>query len=126
MEKINYPLYLVVKIKDAGNKEKIEHIKRSVQRNNFYFYTGGEMDLGEKVQYGYNRLSSIAGNMYPIEMKKWFNQLVGKQKIDKQQSKQIERIVQRVFEGNAIVNLKKALNDKGIPIGICRSPIGIN
>lgn len=47
-----------------------------------------------------------------------------KQKVSKQESDTIENIMEQVFQGNAIVNLKKIINHKGIPIGICRSPIG--
>src|SRR5699024_4282286 len=55
LSKIN----LVVGIKDAGNNEKINRIKKGMQRDDFYFYAGGEMNLEEKVLHGYDRLSSI-------------------------------------------------------------------
>src|SRR5690625_2301482 len=50
-------LDLVIGIKDAGNKEKIERIKNGIHNNNLYFYAGGEVGLEEKVSYGYDRLS---------------------------------------------------------------------
>lgn len=115
---------LVVGIKDAGNKEKIERIKSGMLRNNLYFYAGGEVDLDEKVLHGYNRLSSIAGNVSPTEISQWFQKMLMKQKVSKQESKKIKNIMEQVYRGNAIVNLKKVINHKGIPMGICRSPIG--
>ena len=115
---------LVIGIKDAGNKEKVERIKNGIHRNDFYFYAGGEVDVEEKVLHGYDRLSSIAGNVSPTEISQWFQKLLMKQKVSKQESDTIENIMEQVFQGNAIVNLKKIINHKGIPIGICRSPIG--
>lgn len=105
---------LVVGIKDAGNKEKIERIKNGMLRKNLYFYAGGEVDLDEKVLYGYNRLSSIAGNVSPIEISQWFQKLLMKQKVSKQESEKIKNIMEQVYRGNAIVNLKKIINQKDI------------
>ncbi|MBB6452598.1 4-hydroxy-tetrahydrodipicolinate synthase [Salirhabdus euzebyi] len=115
---------LVIGIKDAGNKEKVERIKKGLHRNDFYFYAGGEVDLEEKVLHGYNRLSSIAGNVFPAEISQWFQKLLMQQKVSKQESEKIANIMEQVYQGNAIVNVKKTINRKGIPIGICRSPIG--
>ncbi|MBS4207290.1 dihydrodipicolinate synthase family protein [Bacillus sp. FJAT-50079] len=115
---------LVVGIKDAGNKEKVERIKNGIHRNDLYFYAGGEVELEKKVLHGYDRLSSIAGNVSPIEISQWFQKMLMKQKVSEQESQKIENIMEQVYQGNAIVNLKKIINNKGIPIGICRSPIG--
>lgn len=92
--------------------------------NNLYFYAGGEIDLEEKVSYGYNRLSSIAGNVYPNEVFQWFQNLLTEQIVSKQESEKIKRIMEQVYRGSAIVNLKKHINNKGISIGVCRSPLG--
>ncbi|WP_449355625.1 dihydrodipicolinate synthase family protein [Virgibacillus natechei] len=115
---------LVIGIKDAGNKEKVERIKNGMHKRAFYFYAGGEVDLEEKVLLGYDRLSSIAGNVSPTEMTQWFQNMLMKQKVSKQESKKIDNIMENVYQGNAIVNLKRIINRKGIPMGICRSPIG--
>ncbi|MCR2822324.1 dihydrodipicolinate synthase family protein [Lederbergia panacisoli] len=115
---------LVVGIKDAGNKEKVEQIKKGIHRNDFYFYAGGEVDLEEKVLHGYDRLSSIAGNISPMDIIQWFQKLTMKQKISKEESETIANLMEQVYQGNAVVNLKKIINHKGISMGICRSPIG--
>ena len=114
----------VIGIKDAGNKEKMERIKSGIHRDDFYFYAGGEMKLEEKVSYGYNRLSSIAGNIAPFDISQWFNKLLTKQQLNSQENEKIELTMEQVYQGNAIANLKKIINQKGVPIGICRSPIG--
>lgn len=115
---------LMVGIKDAGNQVKVERIKNGMHKNTLYFYAGGEVGLEEKVSYGYDRLSSIAGNVSPMEISQWFQTMLMQQKISKQESEKIEKIIEQVYQANAIVNLKKIINRKGIPIGICRSPIG--
>lgn len=115
---------LVVGIKEAGDKEKVRLIKNKLNRNDFYIYAGGEMELEEKVALGFNRLSSIAGNIAPMEIKAWFNQLLEKKTLTHQGKEEIEAILQKVYTGSPLVNLKNSINEKGIDIGICRGPIG--
>lgn len=115
---------LVVGIKDAGNKEKVENIKHGMYKQKFHFYAGGEVGLEEKVLFGYNRLSSIAGNAFPTEINQWFQSLLMEQIVNTQERKTIDNIIEQVYSGNAIVNLKKIINHQGMPLGICRSPIG--
>jgi len=47
-----------------------------------------------------------------------------KKNITQQERVKIETIIQQVYQGSPLVNLKKSINQKGIPMGICRSPIG--
>lgn len=115
---------LMVGIKDAGNKEKIERIKNGMHRKDIHFYMGGEKDAEEKVSYGYDRLSSIAGNVYPMEISHWFQQLMKNQSLSEQETKTVDSILEEVYAGNAIVNLKKKISQNGTSMGICRSPIG--
>jgi len=117
-------LEAVVGVKDAGDQVKIQRIKNGLNRHDFYFYAGGEVELEEKVSYGYDRLSSIAGNVYPTEITQWFQKLGMKQKLNEQESIKIAKILEQVYDGNAIMNVKKILNQHGIAIGSCRSPIG--
>lgn len=56
-------------MKDVGDFKKIDCIKRHIKNPNFFFYSGGEIDLENKIKNGYNRLSSIMGNVYPNETK---------------------------------------------------------
>ena len=114
----------IVGVKDAGSVEKVKRINKAIHRNDFYFYAGGEVELVEKVAGGYNRLSSIAGNVLPKEISQWFNKLVEQQEITGRESEQIHSILEEVYRGNAIVNVKKMISEQGIPIGGCRSPIG--
>ncbi|WP_298785422.1 dihydrodipicolinate synthase family protein [uncultured Marinococcus sp.] len=115
---------VIVGIKEAGNKEKVGRLKKDINRKDFYFYAGGEVDLENKLILGYDRLSSIAGNVNPGEIKRWFEKMLIKQTVSKQEKETIEKIMNQVYQGHAVVNLKKIINDKGTPVGICRSPIG--
>lgn len=115
---------LVVGIKEAGRKERVQLLKKEMKRNDFYYYAGGESELDEKVILGFDRLSSIAGNLYPIEISEWFKKLVSRQEITKQERLRIEDILLKVYQGSPLINIKENINKKGIPIGICRSPIG--
>ncbi|MFP5108522.1 dihydrodipicolinate synthase family protein [Neobacillus sp. C211] len=115
---------LVVGLKEAGNKEKVGLLKNNINRSNFHFYAGGEVELEEKVLQGFDRLSSIAGNISPMEISQWFNKMLTKENITQQERVKIETIIQQVYQGSPLVNLKKGINQKRIPMGICRSPIG--
>lgn len=115
---------MVIGVKDAGSKEKIEQIKQSPASKKLYFYAGGEEDLAEKTGYGYDRLSSIAGNVWPEEIHSWFQKLVEKKDVTSQEREQISNLKKQVYDGNAIMNVKKILNDRGDGIGVCRKPIG--
>ncbi|RAS80346.1 dihydrodipicolinate synthase family protein [Priestia endophytica] len=114
----------VVGIKEAGNKERVGLLKKHIKRNNFHFYAGGEVELEEKVLQGFNRLSSIAGNIFPIECKEWFSKMLTNQEITEQEQKKMKTIIEQVYQGSPLVNVKETINQRGISLGICRSPLG--
>ncbi|MGE7934970.1 dihydrodipicolinate synthase family protein [Viridibacillus arvi] len=113
----------VIGIKEAGHKDKIIKMNGQV-KNDFYYYAGGEIDLEEKVQMGFNRLSSIAANIYPDEIKNWFIKMLTNQPLTDQEKIEISSIIEQIYTGSTLVNLKEGINEKGIDIGICRSPLG--
>ncbi|MFC0416942.1 dihydrodipicolinate synthase family protein [Cytobacillus solani] len=47
-----------------------------------------------------------------------------KQRLSAKEGEKIDKIMGQIYEGNAIVNVKKVINQQGIPIGVYRSPIG--
>lgn len=101
----------VIGIKDPGDKAKLEKIKKNILNKEFLFYAGGELELEDKVQSGYNRLSSIAGNIYPQEVKEWFECLLNKSVINENEASMIVNIKRQIFEGNAILNTKNILSE---------------
>ncbi|WP_077623248.1 dihydrodipicolinate synthase family protein [Sediminibacillus massiliensis] len=115
---------LVIGLKEAGSKERVPMLKNEVDRRDFYFYAGGEVGLEEKAAKDFNRLSSIAGNVSPVEIKQYSHKVFTGQTITTQERTNIEKIIKQIYQGSPLVNLKKCINQKGISIGSCRSPIG--
>lgn len=115
---------LVIGVKDAGEKDKVEKIKNRITKKTFYFYAGGEINLKTKIENGYNRLSSIAGNIYPKEINRWFNNLLANKNLNSQEEQEIEYILNKIYSGNAILNIKNISNQTNEPLGKCRRPIG--
>ena len=114
----------VIGIKDAGDRKKIEQVQEDVNGAKLYFYAGGEEDLGEKTAYGYDRLSSIAGNVAPVERRNWFESLRTGEDAGAGEEDRVKEIMAQVYRGNAVVNLKRLLNQADASMGRCRAPIG--
>ncbi|PKG22874.1 dihydrodipicolinate synthase family protein [Niallia nealsonii] len=117
-------LDLVIGLKEAGNTKRVLSLKREIRNKNFYFYAGGEMQLEEKVSLGFNRLSSIAGNIHPLKVKQWFIKMVSKQTITEQEKLEIASLLDEIYTGSPLAYVKKSINEKGITMGVCRSPLG--
>ncbi|OMC85820.1 dihydrodipicolinate synthase family protein [Viridibacillus sp. FSL H7-0596] len=112
----------VIGIKEAGHKDKIKKLKDQI-KNDFYYYAGGEIDLEDKVQIGFNRLSSIAANISPDTIKNWFMKMLSNQPITDHEKIEISSIIEQIYTGSTLVNLKEGINGNEIDIGICRSPL---
>ena len=65
----------IIGIKDAGDSARIPELI-SVADKKIYVYAGGEIDLDKKIALGANRLSSMAGNLYPTEVEAYFTDLL--------------------------------------------------
>lgn len=114
---------LVIGIKDPGDRDKMEILTKEI-KGDFLFYAGGEIGLEDKISWGYNRLSSIAGNLYPEEVKSWFEKLILNDSVPEEDAIVLEEIRNEIFQGNAIFNIKKTLADNYDEAWLCRSPIG--
>ncbi|PTL38386.1 dihydrodipicolinate synthase family protein [Alkalicoccus saliphilus] len=114
----------VIGIKEAGNKEKVTEMKQLINKQAFYFYIGGEIDAAAKIASGFNRLSSMAGNIAPVEFKNWFLKKLADEDLTDQENETIKGVTAEVNEGNPVVNIKRLLHEEGIDLGTCRSPIG--
>jgi len=112
----------VIGIKEAGDKNKVHRLQEHL--NDFYYYAGGEVDLKDKIAIGFNRLSSISGNLYPREIRNWFYSLINEASLPSLEQKNLDFLIDTIFSGSSIVNIKRELNSKGIRMGVCRSPLG--
>lgn len=110
----------IIGLKEAGDEQRVPQLKAQIVKP-FYFYAGGELNLSEKVHLGFNRLSSISGNLYPLAIKEWFNALLQGEKIDFH----LENEIKQIFEGSPIAYLKKQITNKeGLCMGVPRKPLG--
>ena len=113
----------IIGIKDAGDSARIPELI-SVADKKIYVYAGGEIDLDKKIALGANRLSSMAGNLYPSEVEAYFTDLL-RGRADKTKNAGIEEKIHNVFADNPIIYIKNEITKHThIDIGIARSPLG--
>ncbi|GAA3638030.1 dihydrodipicolinate synthase family protein [Lactobacillus hamsteri] len=121
-EKIVNDNDLIVGLKEAGDPHKISEIKKGVTKS-LNYYIGGEKELESKIKFGYNSLSSIAGNVYPKEIEQWFSALLNKDVNDNYDDLQIK--IDEIFSNSPLPYIKKQISKKEhIDFGICRTPLG--
>lgn len=114
----------VTGIKEAGAIDKATVILKQITRP-IDIYCGGETQLKEKLNAGFNRLSSIAGNIYPLEIGEYFNQLCIHQETAQQEEK-IQQLLATVYTESTIQTIKQLIiQQTHINMGICRSPLGM-
>lgn len=110
----------IIGIKEVGDGTRIRDLRASINKT-IYIYAGGEIGIKEKIDQGFNRLSSVAGNLYPLEIKEWFHSLLNGS--TQNFAKQTE--LDKLFEDSPLVYLKKEISKKeNIAMGITRSPLG--
>ena len=113
----------IIGIKDAGGSARIPELI-SVADKKIYVYAGGEIDLDKKIALGANRLSSMAGNLYPSEVEAYFTDLL-RGRADKTKNAGIEEKIHNVFSDNPIIYIKNEITKHmQIDMGIARSPLG--
>ena len=113
----------IIGIKDAGDSARIPELI-SVADKKICVYAGGEIDLDKKIALGANRLSSMAGNLYPSEVEAYFTDLL-RGRADKIKNAGIEEKIHNVFSDNPIIYIKNEITKHTqIDMGIARSPLG--
>lgn len=115
---------LIVGLKEAGNPQKINQLKKEMKNNNFYFYAGGEVNLAEKIKLGFNSLSSMCGNIEPILVRNYFNSLYENSSTQDNDLKKVKILIEEVFKTSPISKIKHILNKNKNTIGVCRKPLG--
>ena len=113
----------IIGIKDAGDSARIPELISAADKK-IYVYAGGEIDLDKKIALGANRLSSMAGNLYPTEVEAYFTDLL-RGRADKIKNAGIEGQIHNVFADNPIIYIKNEITKHTqIDMGIARSPLG--
>ncbi|MFZ2764890.1 MAG: dihydrodipicolinate synthase family protein [Trichococcus flocculiformis] len=113
----------IIGIKDAGDSARIPELLSAAGKK-IYVYSGGEIDLDKKIVLGANRLSSMAGNLYPTEVEAYFTDLL-RGRADKIKNAGIEEKIHNVFSDNPIIYIKNEITKHTqIDMGIARSPLG--
>ena len=115
----------IIGIKEAGDLSRLPEIKKIAPKG-FFIYAGGEHNLSEKIDMGVNRLSSISGNLYPLETRDWFIHLLyPKTFIQQTDVNRLRQEIEHLSSVSPIVYLKNQITETtGIPMGICRMPLG--
>jgi 4-hydroxy-tetrahydrodipicolinate synthase len=113
----------IIGIKDAGDSARIPELISAADKK-IYVYAGGEIDLDKKIALGANRLSSMAGNLYPTEVEAYSTDLL-RGRADKIKNAGIEGQIHNVFAYNPIIYIKNEITKHTqIDMGIARSPLG--
>lgn len=87
----------------------------------FILFAAGDMKLVENFTSGpCNGLSSVAGNIYPLEIKAVVERLLRQEQVE---VGPVEERVSQVFSGQALINIKQHYNSLGIHAGICWAPL---
>lgn len=112
----------VIGIKEAGDPKAIPEILPHIDRP-LMIYAGGEKNLKDKIDRGFNSLSSIAGNLYPQEVSQWFDSLMKKE--NQQEHQPLIAKMNTLYENNILPYIKNEIAIKeNIAFGTCRSPLG--
>ncbi|KAF1295104.1 dihydrodipicolinate synthase family protein [Enterococcus sp. JM4C] len=114
--------HLISGLKEAGDPKKILELKDVIDRPLHYF-AGGEKELEHKINLGYNGLSSIAGNLYPNEVKQWFDSLLKNELTHDYHS--LKNKIDKLHEKSTLPFIKNEISrTEKIDFGICRTPLG--
>lgn len=113
----------IIGIKEAGDSARIPELI-SLADKKIFIYAGGEIDLDKKIVLGANRLSSMAGNLYPIEVEAYFTDLL-RGRAGETKNARIEEKIRSVFAENPISYIKNEITKQmNIDMGVTRSPLG--
>ena len=114
----------IIGLKVAGDTARIPLIQSSINRP-ISIYAGGEVALKDKIKHGCNRLSSIAGNIYPIETRQWFRSLLANTEQPINPGFNIENEINKVFSTSTLPYLKNEISHREqLDMGVSRSPLG--
>ncbi|WP_421084640.1 dihydrodipicolinate synthase family protein [Rothia nasimurium] len=108
-------------IKEAADPTQIKTISEILPH--LPLYAGGEVGLSDRIQAGCSRLSSIGGNLYPQEVKTWFEALLLQS--DSPCPEHLHTQLTELYSHQVLPRLKAELPlVAGHSLGSCRLPLG--
>lgn len=108
----------IVGIKDVSD---IRRHYQAAWPASFLWFAPGDKALADRISQGCNALSSITANVYPAETKQAFTDLLAQRPVD---LAELERRVQEINQGQAVVQVKKHYHKLGLMHAVCRAPLG--
>ena len=117
---------LVISLKEAGDISKIRKLRPAITKP-FSYFMGGETDMITKLEAGFDAISSIGGNLIPEAIRDiitaWH---AGDRQTAGKRNEAIMAALAPLYGADSLLpTLKMLLNEKGIPAGICRSPLAL-
>ncbi|CAO3593586.1 unnamed protein product [Absidia cylindrospora] len=113
-------------LKEAGNPENVAKVKAALGGADGYcFFSGRNLTFTDAfTTQGYNGITSIAGNVYPDQVKNIVDHLL------KNETAQAKRIMENITPGivllekaGMIQSIKYILRKKNVPVGYCPRPV---
>lgn len=119
----------VIGLKEAGDVQRIASIKSTISVD-FRFYAGGEQDLIQKVQLGFNGLSSMAGNLCPQEIIQCWQALTRTNDLNTDDPAWLRITTAAAGDPTQTISylpwLKAQLTARYSSFGACRKPLGMS
>ncbi|ORZ05225.1 hypothetical protein BCR42DRAFT_428433 [Absidia repens] len=113
-------------LKEAGNPENIAKVKSAlVDVDRYCFFSGRDLTFTDAfTTQGYTGITSIAGNVYPDQVKSIVDHLL------RNETTQAKRIMENITPGIALLekagmiqSIKYILRKKNVPVGFCPRPV---
>lgn len=112
----------IVGVKECSDLSKASSVKKKIDRE-LDFYIGGDLDIDKHLAYGFNRLSSIVGNLYPEQVLSYFSDITQGKNTDNYDA--LIQEWQSLFASRTIPKIKEEITKtEGIPMSTARSPLG--
>ena len=114
----------VVALKEAGDPDKVTVLKKTIDKP-FAFFMGGESDMIDKLDAGYDAHSSVWGNLFPADIKAILDTYLegDREKALKLYGK-LSAFLDSIKANSPLPFIKARLREKNVPAGICRLPLG--
>lgn len=111
-------------VKETGDPSRARAIREALG-NDFGIFSGSDRSIVDHWALGYNGLTSVAGNLWALEMG-WVVEALAAGKVDRARTllESLTPALRTVIETQLPSSLKFGLRTLGLPGGWCREPLG--